>query len=54
VLLPVIVRRSADTALVIFDADDQQAIPLPARTNEWSQVVDLQNGVRLYRTRGGG
>lgn len=52
-LLPRLVDMSLDHPLVIVDSDDAQAEPAIAVRSGWTLMVDLHNGVRVYRTREG-
>lgn len=49
-LAPLLVERSLTRALVLVDSDDPSAPPALAAEGGWTLLVDLKNGVRLYRT----
>jgi hypothetical protein len=48
-LAPHLVERFADQSLVIFDSTDPAAYPATAYSNSWELVVDLGDGLKLFR-----
>lgn len=52
-MAPLRVRESQDLPLVIFDSDEAAAEPAAAAHAGWRLILDLRDGIKLYRTRAG-
>lgn len=50
-LSPPVVGPLADQSLMLFESDDPRGMPDPETVRAWTLVVDLQNGLKLFRRR---
>jgi hypothetical protein len=51
-LAPRIIEQFWDHELVIFDADDPASNPSPMESRGWQVVTDLNDGMKIFRTKG--
>jgi hypothetical protein len=51
-LAPRMIQRFSGESLVIFDCDEPAALPALEQRRDWSLLVDLDDGLKLFSTTG--